>query len=138
LRGARQRAAPGDVELINQIEYYARPCDVIEMDTKARADSLTAANAATAAADSARKAAEARRAIVKGRWSVQVAAYGKKADALALVKRLAKRGLEARVTPTKPWRVRIGHYATRAEAADVAQQMSTKRSKALVVEAEGR
>lgn len=131
LREARRLAAPGDVELVNQIDYYSRPCDAIVTDAKARADSL-------AAADSAQKAAEAQRAAAKGKWSVQVAAYGSKADALALAKRLAKRGFDARVTPEKPWRVRIGHYATRADAAEVAQQLSTKKSRALVVEAEGR
>lgn len=131
LRDARRLAAPGDVELVNQIDYYSRPCDAIVADAKARADSL-------AAADSAKKVAEAQQAATKGKWSVQVAAYGSKADALALAKRLTKRGFDARVTPEKPWRVRIGHYATRADAADVAKQLSTKTSKALVVEAEGR
>ncbi len=138
LRDARRLVAAGDVELINQIDYYARPCDAIEMNAKARADSIAAAAAAEATADSARKAADAKRAAAKGKWSVQVAAYGSKDDALALVKRLDKRGFDARVTPEKPWRVRIGHYATRAEAADVAKQLSTKKSKAMVVEAEGR
>ena len=131
LRDARRLAAPGDVELINQIDYYSRPCDAIAADAKVRADSV-------AAADSAKKTAEAQRAAAQGKWSVQVAAYGNKADALALAKRLTKRGFDARVTPEKPWRVRIGHYATRAEAAEIAQQLSTKKSKALVVEAEGR
>jgi len=131
LRDARRLATPGDVELINQIDYYARPCDAIVMDAQARADSIDAA-------DSAKKVAEAQQAAAKGKWSVQVAAYGNKAEAQAFAKRLIKRGFDARVTPEKPWRVRIGHYATRAEAANVAQQLSTKKSKALVVEAEGR
>ena len=69
---------------------------------------------------------------------MQLAAYGNRTEALALVKRLAARGVEARVTPTKPWRVRVGHYVTRAEAAEEARKFSTKRSKALVVEAEDR
>jgi len=131
LRDARRLAAPGDVELINQIDYYARPCNAIVMDAQARADSM-------AAADSAKQVAEAQQAAAKGTWSVQVAAYGTKAEAQAFAKRLIKRGFDARVTPEKPWRVRIGHYATRAEAANIAQQLSTKKSKALVVEAEGR
>lgn len=131
LREAHQLVTAGDVELINQINYYGRPCDAVEMDAKVRADSAVAA-------DSARKAVEIKRAAVKGKWSVQLAAYGTRDDALALVKKLAKRGIDARVTPEKPWRVRIGHYVTRAEAADVAQQFSTKKSKALVVVAEGR
>ncbi|MBA4072472.1 MAG: hypothetical protein C0497_11640 [Gemmatimonas sp.] len=130
LRDARRLASASDVELINQIAYYARPCDVIEMEARARADSISA--------DSARKAAGQRAAASRGKWSVQVVAYSNRTDALALVKRLTARGMDARVTPTKPWRVRVGHYVTRAEAAEAARKLSTKRSKALVVEAEGR
>ncbi len=131
LRDAKQLAAPSDIELINQIDYYARPCDAIAMNAKARADSL--------AADSARAVADAARAAEpRGKWSVQLAAYSSKTDAQALVKRLKARGVEARVTPTKPWRVRVGYYRTRAAAADAAREFSTKKSKALVVEAEGR
>jgi cell division septation protein DedD len=132
LRDARRLAASGDVELINQIEYYARSCDAVESNAKAVADSV--------AADSARALVESTPAPAakKGRWSVQLAAYGSREEALALVKKLKKRGHEARVTPEKPWRVRVGHYATRAEAAEVAREFSTKKSRALVVEAEGR
>jgi hypothetical protein len=124
LRDARSLAAADDVELINQIDYYARPCDGIAADAKVRADS--------AAADSVRRAA------TKGRWSVQVAAYGDRDAALALVKRLKARGHDARVTPTKPWRVRVGYFTSRAAAADAARALGTKKAKAMVVEAEGR
>jgi cell division septation protein DedD len=131
LRDARRLAGTRDVELINQIDYYARPCDGIEADAKAQADS--------AAADSVRKAGEGKAAVAaKGKWSVQLAAYGDRSGALALVARLKKRGVDARVTTDKPWRVRVGHYATHAEASDAAQRFSTKKSRALVVEAEGR
>ena len=131
LRDARRLMPAGDVELANQVNYYARPCDALEVDAKARADS--------AAADSIRKAAaEKRPAMTKGKWSVQVAAFGDRDGAVALVKRLRARDLDARVTTEKPWRVRIGHYATRAEAVDVARRFSSTKSKALVVEAEGR
>ena len=139
LRDARRQAAAGDVELLNQIDFYARPCDAIEGDARARADSVVADSARRAAADSARKAAENQRAQdQKGKWSVQLAAYGSRDAALTLVKKLKKRGIDARVTPAKPWRVRVGHYATRAEATAAAKQFSSTSSKALVVEAEGR
>jgi len=130
LRDARRLTPASDVELLNQIAYYARPCDAIEMDARQRADSI--------AADSVRKADERRAAAAKGKWSVQLAAYSNRTDALALVRRLTARGVDARVTPTKPWRVRVGHYVTRAEAAEEAKKFSTTRSKALVVEAEDR
>lgn len=138
LRDARQLAAKGEIELINQIDFYARPCEAITFSAKAQADSA-------AAADSMKKGAEAKgktstekhTAATKGRWSVQVAAYGDRDAALALVKKLTKRGYDARVTADKPWRVRIGHYATRADAAEVAKKLSSKQSKAAIVEAEG-
>ncbi len=130
LRDARRLAPASDVELLNQIAYYARPCDAIERDAKSRADSV--------AADSTRRAAQQRAAAARGKWSVQLAAYSDRSAALALVKRLAAKGVDARVTPTKPWRVRVGHFVTRAEAAEEARKLSTKRSKALVVEAEDR
>lgn len=51
-------------------------------------------------------------------FSVQLAAYDFRSQAAALVARLAKRGIKARVDGTaKPFRVRVGRYATREEAA---------------------
>ena len=51
-------------------------------------------------------------------FSVQLAAYDFRSQATALVARLAKRGIKARVDGTaKPFRVRVGRYATREEAA---------------------
>ncbi len=51
-------------------------------------------------------------------FSVQLAAYDTRAQANALVTRLAKRGLKARVDgDRRPFRVRVGRYDTRADAA---------------------
>ncbi|MCC6242206.1 MAG: SPOR domain-containing protein [Gemmatimonadaceae bacterium] len=51
-------------------------------------------------------------------FSVQLAAYDFRSQATALVARLAKRGIKARVDGTvKPFRVRVGRYETREEAA---------------------
>lgn len=132
LRDARQSAAKSDIELINQIDFYARPCAAIAFSAKAQADSA-------AAADSARKvsASEKKGSSSAGKWSVQVAAYGSREEALVLAKKLSKRGYDARVTSDKPWRVRVGHYATRGDASDVAKKLSSKGNKAAVVEAEG-
>jgi len=130
LRDAQQLAPKGDVELINQIDYYARPCEAIGVSEMALADS--------AAANSPHKADSARAATPQGKWSVQLAAYGDRESAQALVKKLKARNVDARVTSDKPWRVRVGRYATRAEAVDAARRFSTKNAKALVVDAEGR
>ncbi len=145
LRDAQRLAAAGDVELINQIDYYARPCVASDaaaadderrkIEEKARADSTAAADSA---AQAARRSASGGRSDAKGKWSVQVAAYSDHDSALSLVRKLKARGFEARVTTDKPWRVRVGRYATRSAAADVAQRLSSKGSKAMVVEAERR
>lgn len=134
LREARQMAPKSDVELINQIDFYARPCEAIAFSAKAQADSAAAADSLRKAAANERRTATS---AAKGKWSVQVAAYGNRDAAQALAKKLAKRGYDARVTTEKPWRVRVGHYATRAAAADVAQKLSSKGNKAAIVEAEG-
>jgi cell division protein FtsN len=83
---------------------------------------------------------EARKAAVpetKGPgWSAQVAAYDSPEDAQRLAKKLSDRGYEARVTNEKPFRVRIGRYARRAEAVDLAAKLKVAKITAIVVEAE--
>ena len=60
-------------------------------------------------------------------YTVQVAAYDSKAAAQDLVTKLGGRGILARfVGATAPYRVRVGHYATDAEAAAAAKQLKTK------------
>ena len=138
---ALARAAPGDVELRNQVAYYARSCAAArqaEADS-VRADSLRADSVARA--DSARRASatdRAGRAAARGatRWSVQVAAFSSKADADRLAQRLVSRGLDARVTTDRPYRVRIGRFATRSEALALATRLRAEKTTAIVVEAE--
>ena len=56
-------------------------------------------------------------AVGTGRYSVQLAAYDTRAEAGDAVQRLAKRGIDARIDGAqKPFRVRTGDYATRAQA----------------------
>lgn len=51
------------------------------------------------------------------RYTVQVAAYDTRTDAAALVKKLAERGIKARVSGTsKPFRVRLALHSTRKDA----------------------
>lgn len=68
----------------------------------------------------AERAAAAKRAAAKSaKWTVQIAAYQTKGDADALVKRLAARNIDAHIAGTKrPYRVQVGRFATRAEAAE--------------------
>lgn len=54
----------------------------------------------------------------RGVWTIQLAAYNTRADAEALVRKLAARGVKARVSGNaKPFRVRLDYYDTRQAAA---------------------
>jgi cell division septation protein DedD len=143
LHDAQLAVDPGNVELQNQMNFYATRCRVAEAraaaDSLARADSIRADSAAQAEArkkSSARSHAKtpARPATpttkspstartppatdATGGYAVQVGAYGAKADAQQAADRLHARGIEARVNGTaKPFRVWIGHYKTKAAAA---------------------
>ncbi|HEY7233638.1 MAG TPA: SPOR domain-containing protein [Gemmatimonadaceae bacterium] len=62
-----------------------------------------------------------------GRYTVQVAAYATRDSAENLVTKLRARGIVARVaTIAKPFRVRVGHYATDAEATATARELKGK------------
>ncbi len=173
LAEAKARVAPADVELINQITYYARPCAAVKhaadsaradsvdkamkaarADSVARADSIAKAAVAAAKAEAAAKKTEAAAkkktqpapkheapkvpaSDTKGAgWSAQVAAYDTQADAERLAKKLTDRGYDARITDEKPFRVRIGRYARRADAIDLVGKLKDAKIIAIVVEAE--
>ena len=54
----------------------------------------------------------------RGIWTIQLAAYNTRPDAEALVRKLATRGVKARISgDAKPFRVRLEYYQTRQEAA---------------------
>ncbi len=72
-------------------------------------------------------------------FTVQVAAYNLRSQAEAMAERLRKRGYESRVAGTSaPFRVRIGRYATHAQAAAVQRSLKTKQIAGFVVQAERR
>jgi cell division protein FtsN len=73
----------------------------------------------------------------EGGYSVQVAAYNVKSQAQAMVEKLKKRGYDARVSGTSaPFRVRIGHYPTQAQANAVMRSLKAKQIAGFVVKAE--
>jgi cell division septation protein DedD len=76
-------------------------------------------------------------AVARG-YSVQVAAYDSRAGAEALVARLVKRGFAAHVASpgpdTGPFRVRVGRWATRAEAAAAQRDLKAKGLAGFVAE----
>jgi hypothetical protein len=151
LAEAKAKAKSGEVEFLGRVNYYAQPCARVQSAAAAViADSITRVDS-VARADSTEKVKLVKQGVVKQgvvkrgtsketfrgpTWSAQVAAYTAEADATALAKKLGKRGFEARVTATKPYRVRIGRFRTRAEAAEQVQALRDAKMTAIVVEAE--
>jgi cell division protein FtsN len=74
-----------------------------------------------------------------GEYSVQVAAYNLKSQAEAMATKMRKRGYETRVAgASAPFRVRIGRYATQAQASAVMRSLKAKQIDGFVVKAEQR
>lgn len=121
---------PSDqVELRNQLDYYSPRC--ASVDTTKTAGAAPGA-APTTAKDTARREATPE---AKGKYTLQVASYNSRVDAEKLTSRLKARGLDARlVGATKVFRVRIGHYQTRAAAAAAARELKAKKIDAFVTE----
>lgn len=103
-----------------------------EAATKSRNAEKPAAKPRQDAAPKAKARASA------GRYTLQVAAYTDRADAERLAKKLVARGMDARVVGTsKLFRVRIGHFATRAAAAAEAKTLKAKKIDTFVTETDG-
>ena len=69
------------------------------------------------------------------RFSVQLAAYDTRAQASALVARLAKRGIKARVDgDRKPFRVRVGRFESRADAAALLARLKKQGQSGFIAE----
>ena len=72
-----------------------------------------------------------------GKYTVQVAAYDTRGAAEALASKLRERGYESRVWGTAaPFRVRIGHYATRAAAERELSSLQAKQMSGFVAASE--
>jgi len=70
-----------------------------------------------------------------GAFSVQLAAYNTRREADEAVARLTRRGLDVRVDgDVKPFRVRSGRYATRAQAAAALAELKTKGVSGFIAE----
>lgn len=125
---ARGGIRPGDVELRNQLDYYAPRC------AAAGARAADSARGDATAGDSTADAAS-----TSTEYSVQVAAYAARADAAALAGRLSARGFSARVVgDVAPYRVRVGRYPTRARAEEALRRMRAASVRGVIVEAERR
>jgi cell division septation protein DedD len=164
LATARVAASPEDVELRNQIDYYAQRC--IGVDTVAAPARPVAVavpmNAPTSSPapvnlpatrpvavpqpqaterDSQRVApalgSTAHGQLRVGGFTVQVAAYAARPAAEALIERLKARGYTARLASSEsPFRVRIGRYDSRADAVAAQQRLKAKGIEGFVTEME--
>ena len=129
LTEAKTAVSSADVELANQINYYSQPC------TRAIQQAETALSDSVARTDSSARSDSVARTALSA-WSVQVAAYSTKEDADRLAAKLTTRGYSARVTVSKPYRVRIGHFSSRGKAAAQADRLRAAKMTAIVVPAE--
>ncbi len=128
LSRAEDRVGREDVELSNQIKYLLTRCGQVGNAAQAPPP------ASPPPIDSARPTQPA----VEGNgFTVQIAAYSRKADADALHRRLKARGFDVRVTGSRaPYRVRIGRYDTKADATAALGRMRGYNVRGIVVEAE--
>lgn len=141
---ARSSVPASDVEMRNQVEYHGRSCP-------AAASTSVAVAPAPAPVSSAPRPDASRPAPATGRppaaaapvstmpepaapaprrapmYTIQVAAYDTRPPAEQLVRTLAKRGVQARVSGSaKPFRVRLAFYRTRRDAVDAAAALKAR------------
>ena len=139
LAHAERNTPAENVELRNQIAYYAQRCVGVDTAAVAAVDSTPPDSAArnTASSSGAVASSDTATTVSAGRYTVQVAAYSSRAEAERLQKRLRARGFEARVVGSaKPYRVRVGRYATRAEALEAMRRMKQANVVGFVTEVE--
>jgi len=118
----RESIPSESLELRNQLEFYAPRCLMPVADASA-----PPVPADSAAVPPATPLPAATPAASTSFYSVQIAAYNSREPAVSLANTLVERGLEARVDGTAaPFRVRIGKFPTRAEAAKAASSLKAQ------------
>lgn len=122
LTAALPHVGPDDVELRNQFDYFIVQCERLPP-----ADTSAVLDASPSTPETGPE------------FSVQVAAFNARSEATSLASRLKGRGFDVRVVGDRaPYRVRIGRYATRAEAVAALGRMRASQVRGIVVEAEPR
>lgn len=149
---ALAKAGAGEIELRNQIQYQSQRCASYTASTPpppvattepATTPAPVSAPTSTASptptpipAVTPAKPVEEAPAPSGRAWSVQVAAYNRRAQAEQLAATLEKQGYSARVDgTTAPFRVRIGRYASARDAEAALKEIKSKRMAGFVVRA---
>jgi hypothetical protein len=125
LRQTLKELPESSVEVRNQLEFYLPRCAATDVG---RGGAVPVASARdTAARDTT--------SVVKGKYTLQVAAYKTKAEADALAKKLKARKIDVRVVgTTKLFRVRIGRYEMHAAVVAAQKDLKGKKIDAFVTE----
>jgi hypothetical protein len=143
LQDSRRHTPTDAVEMRNQLEYYAQRCEGVDTTVVVRTTQAESTRAMPPRPGSVATQPASQRAAVRapssgaGAYTVQVGAFASRADADAKHRQLSAQGHGTRVVKVGAlWRVRLGRYATRAAAAEVARSLKAKRVDAFVTEAE--
>src|SRR5438270_1054887 len=137
-----------EIELRNQIQYQGQRCPSPGAPVSTASDTPPSnalptmaappvkESAASATVPAEKPAAKATSGGSPTRYSVQVAAYTRKAEADKLVAALKARGYEAKVDGSAaPFRVKIGHYLTAKDAEQALQRIKAKHMDGFVARA---
>ncbi len=128
-----ERDLPHACETVTALKAGVVPEGELRLQTEEMHNRCQAAAAATSTTPATSGAAPA--AAGKARYSIQFAAYDTRSQATALVQRLAKRGITARIDgDRKPFRVRLGRYTTKADANAALARLKKQGQTGIVVE----
>ena len=140
LEDSRRHTPTEAVEMQNQLQYYAQRCEGVDTTVVVRATpaestrAMPARPGSVATQPSAQRPPPPRGATA---YTVQIGAFASRADANAKHRQLSAQGHGTRVVKVGAlWRVRMGRYASRTAAANVARTLKTKKIDAFVTEAE--
>ena len=138
LADSRSHTPTDAVEMQNQLEYYAQRCEGVDTTVVVRttaAESTRAMPPRPGSVVTQRPAQPAPRGATA--YTVQIGAFESRVDADAKHRQLSAQGHGTRVVKVGAlWRVRMGRYASRNAAADVARALKAKKIDAFVTEAE--
>lgn len=139
LADSRRHTPTEAVEMRNQLEFYAQRCEGVDTTVVVRAPTAESTRAmpvrpgAVASTTPPRGSTASR----SGAFTVQLGAFSSRADADARYRQLRAQGHAVRVVRVGAlWRVRLGRYATRDAAGEVARSLKAQRIDSFVTEAE--